>query len=47
MEKGKIVDAGPTEKVLTKENIRRIFDIEAIVEYDERVKGYNVITIGR
>lgn len=47
MEKGKIVDAGPTEKVLTKENIRRIFDIEAIVEYDERVKDYNVIMIGR
>lgn len=47
MEKGSIVDAGPTSEVLTKENIRKIFDIDAIVEYDERVKGYNVIMIGR
>ena len=47
MEKGRIVDAGPTVDVLTKENIRRIFDIDAIVEYDERVGGNNVVMIGR
>jgi len=46
MEKGKIVAAGKTEDVLTRENINSIFGIDAIVEYDERVQGYNVVMIG-
>ena len=46
MEKGKIVAAGKTEEVLTRENINSIFGIDAIVEYDERVQGYNVVMIG-
>ncbi|AMK14212.1 iron ABC transporter ATP-binding protein [methanogenic archaeon mixed culture ISO4-G1] len=47
MEKGEIVDAGMTMDVLTKENIRRIFDIDAIVEFDPRVNAPNVVMIGR
>lgn len=47
MEKGTIVDAGDTRDVLTSENIKRIFMIDAIVEYDERVKGLNVVMIGK
>ena len=46
MEKGRIVAAGKTEEVLTRENINSIFGIDAIVEYDERVQGYNVVMIG-
>lgn len=47
MEKGQIVAAGETMDVLTRENIKSLFEIEAIVEYDERVGGPNVIMIGR
>ena len=47
MEKGSIVAAGDTMDVLTKENIKDLFEINAIVEYDERVGGPNVIMIGR
>ncbi len=47
MENGRIVDAGETKDVLTSENIRRIFEIDAVVEYDERVKGLNVVMIGK
>lgn len=47
MSKGSIVDAGDTENVLTRKNIKDIFDIDAIVEYDERVKGLNVVMIGK
>lgn len=47
MEKGSIVASGNTMDVLTRENIRQLFDIDAIVEYDDRVKGPNVVMIGR
>lgn len=47
MEKGAIVAAGETMDVLTKENIKDLFEINAIVEYDERVGAPNVIMIGR
>ena len=47
MNKGEIVSAGNTIDVLTSENIKELFEIDAVVEYDERVKGYNVVMIGR
>ncbi len=47
MDKGKIVGAGPTKDVLTSENIKNIFQIDAVVEYDDRVKGLNVVMIGK
>ena len=46
MEHGEIVSVGKTIDVLTRENINSIFGIDAIVEYDERVGGYNVVMIG-
>lgn len=45
MDKGRIIDAGNTEDVLTAENIKKIFHIDAIVEYDDRVQGLNVVMI--
>lgn len=47
MEKGEIVVAGDTLDVLTRDNIKTLFEIDAIVEYDERVHGNNVVMIGR
>ena len=47
MEKGEIIAAGETPDVLTSENIRKIFGINAIVEYDERIHGMNVVMVGR
>lgn len=46
MEKGRIVAAGDTEDVMTRENIRDIFHIKADVCYDERVGGLNITMIG-
>lgn len=47
MEHGEIADAGSIAEVLTKDNIRKIFEIDAFVEYDERIGGLNVIMVGR
>lgn len=47
MEDGHIVAAGDTRDVLTAEMIKEVFDIRAVVEYDERVGGLNVVMIGR
>lgn len=47
MEKGKIVHAGPTEEVLTVENIRDIFHVEAEIAHHDKVEGLLVTMIGR
>lgn len=47
MEEGRIVAAGDTRDVLTSESIREVFDIRAVVEYDERIGALNVVMIGR
>ena len=47
MEKGEIVDAGDTKDILTPDNVKRIFHIEADIEYDERIGGLNVTMIGK
>lgn len=47
MEKGKIVHAGPTEDVLTVENIRDIFHVEAEIAHHDKVEGLLVTMIGR
>lgn len=47
MEDGEIVAAGETRDVLTAENIKEVFNIRAVVEYDERVGGLNVVMIGK
>ena len=47
MEDGRIVAAGDTEDVLTSQSIKEVFDVRAVVEYDERIGGLNVVMIGR
>jgi iron complex transport system ATP-binding protein len=47
MEKGEIVGAGKTEDVITSENLMKVFSVRADVTYDERIKGLNVMFIGR
>lgn len=47
MEDGRIVAAGDTENVLTSQSIKEVFDVRAVVEYDERIGGLNVVMIGR
>ena len=46
IEHGEIAAMGPTRDVLTTENMRRIFDIEAEVSEDPRV-GLNVTILGK
>ena len=46
MDKGRIIHSGASEEILTTENVRDIFHIDAIIEYDERVGGLNVVMIG-
>lgn len=47
MEKGRIIRAGPVAEVLKPDVVRDVFHINAMIEYDERVKGLNVVMIGR
>lgn len=47
MQNGSIVEAGKTSDVMTPENIRNIFHIEAAIDYDERIGGLNVTMIRR
>lgn len=47
MENGRIVDIGETKNVLTSDNIRRIFDIDAIVEYNDKIDGLSILMMGR
>ena len=47
MEHGRIVHAGATEDVLTVENVREIFHIDADIVRDDRVDGLLVTMIGR
>jgi ABC-type cobalamin/Fe3+-siderophores transport system ATPase subunit len=47
MESGEIIGSGRTEDVITSENLMKIFSVHADVSYDERIKGLNVLFIGR
>jgi iron complex transport system ATP-binding protein len=47
MEKGEIIGSGRTEDVITSENLMKVFSVHADVTYDERIKGLNVLFIGR
>lgn len=38
----RILAAGTVEEVLTPENMRKVFSIEASLDYDERIGGYTV-----
>lgn len=46
LQKGRILAAGTVPEVLNTANIRQAFNIEAIVEYDERLNCHNVLIIG-
>lgn len=47
IDKGTIVASGTASEVITKDNVRNVFDIDAEVSYDERIKGLNVFMIGK
>jgi iron complex transport system ATP-binding protein len=42
LEKGQVIAAGQVQQVLTRENMARVFRIEAAIDYDPRVKAYTV-----
>jgi iron complex transport system ATP-binding protein len=42
----RIFAMGTTEEVLTRENMRTVFNIEAVLEYDETLKGLSVKITG-
>lgn len=42
----RIFAMGTTEEVLTRENMRTVFNIEAVLEYDETLKGLSVKIAG-
>lgn len=46
LQKGRILAAGSVPEVLTPANISVAFNIEAIVEYDARLRAYNVLMVG-
>jgi iron complex transport system ATP-binding protein len=43
LKEGKIIDFGPVEKVLKKENLERIFEVDATVYFEEELKCYQVV----
>ncbi len=47
LKKGKIVEAGPTEQVMTVKNMREIFDVNTDIRYDERIGGLSVQLLSR
>lgn len=47
MEHGRIVDAGPTEEVMTEVNMREVFDMETEIGKDPRIPGLSVVLIGK
>jgi iron complex transport system ATP-binding protein len=47
MEKGEIVGSGTTKDVITAENLKKVFSVDADVTYDEKIGGLNVLFIGR
>ncbi|HHT76026.1 MAG: ABC transporter ATP-binding protein [Methanomassiliicoccaceae archaeon] len=46
MRKGRIVSAGDVTQVLTRENMAKVFSINAAIYYDERIGTHNVAIIG-
>ena len=46
LDEGKISAAGNVADVLTPENLAKVFNIKAVVEYDERTKAFNVTILG-
>ncbi len=46
MEKGRIIEAGPTEQVMTEKNLDDVFHVNCRVERDEEIKGLNVTIVG-
>jgi len=47
IEKGVIIGSGTASEVITKDNLQNVFDINAEISYDERIKGLNVFVIGK
>ena len=47
LRRGEVVAAGPTSGVLTRENIRNLYDLDAEVHYHERAGHLTVVPIGR
>lgn len=47
MEKGKIIESGTTEEVLTAENLDKVFHVKCRVEKDPDIRGTNVVIIGK
>ncbi|MCQ2069677.1 MAG: ABC transporter ATP-binding protein [archaeon] len=47
MEKGRIVETGPTEQVMTEKNLDEVFHVRCRVQKDEEIKGLNVTIVGR
>lgn len=46
LEKGRVLAAGTVPLVLNAENMRKVFGIRAIVEFDQRIGSYNVLVVG-
>ncbi|MBR2255262.1 MAG: ABC transporter ATP-binding protein, partial [Candidatus Methanomethylophilaceae archaeon] len=47
MQKGEIVDIGDCESVITHENMRNYFHVEANIGYSEEIGGLNVFLLGK
>jgi iron complex transport system ATP-binding protein len=47
IEKGVIVGSGIASEVITVDNLKKVFDIQTEISYDERIKGLNVFVIGK
>jgi iron complex transport system ATP-binding protein len=46
LDEGKIAAAGAVAEVMTSENLAKVFNIDAVVEFDQRTKAYDVKILG-
>jgi iron complex transport system ATP-binding protein len=42
LDKGRVIAAGEVQQVLTSENMAQVFRIDAVVDYDARIKAYSI-----